>query len=149
MARLFLDSNVIIEGVFRAGTHSAVVLWQCSNRLNQAVITPYVVDEVELALLRKAERMPLSDAEALMAEYFRFVETARPEMIVLDENAPEIRQASIIHHLHDIPVLAAAIKAKPDWLLSRNRDHFTNDVAARTGLRIATPDEFLRQTMTL
>jgi hypothetical protein len=46
-----------------------------------------------------------------------------------------------------VPVLAAAIKAKPDWVPSLNRKHFSDDIAQRTGLRIATPEEFLRQTI--
>jgi hypothetical protein len=41
-------------------------------------------------------------------------------------------------------VLAAALASQPDWLLSLNRKHFTDQLAGRTGLRIATPLEFFR-----
>jgi hypothetical protein len=41
-------------------------------------------------------------------------------------------------------VLAAAMKALPDWVLTYNTAHFTAEVAVRTGLRIATPEEFLK-----
>ena len=59
--------------------------------------------------------------------------------------AQEITAVSrIIRHLNDAPVLAAAINAQADWLLSNNTEHFTPAVARRTGLRIATPYQFFR-----
>jgi len=39
---------------------------------------------------------------------------------------------------------AIAMEAKPDWLLTHSTKHFTQAVAQRTGLRIATPLEFFR-----
>lgn len=57
----------------------------------------------------------------------------------------ESRQARApIRHANDAPVLAA-LKALPDWVLTDNTAHFAAEVSARTGLRIATPEEFLRQ----
>ena len=59
---------------------------------------------------------------------------------------PEFEAASrLIRHRNDAPVLAAALKAKPDWLLSSNTAHFSPAVAKRTGLRIAAPADFLDQ----
>ena len=143
MPRLFLDSNVIIDGVISPWSASHVVLTLCAKRLQQAVIATYVIDEVETAWLE----MPSSKAEHWINDYLKFIDLSRPEKIVVEDDSPEMRQARIIHHVHDIPVLAAAIKAKPDWLLSRNRNHFSDDIATRTGLRISTPAEFLRQTL--
>ena len=59
---------------------------------------------------------------------------------------PEFEAATrLIRHRNDAPVLAAALKAKPDWLLSSNTAHFSPAVAKRTGLRIAAPADFLDQ----
>jgi predicted nucleic acid-binding protein len=69
MARLFLDSNIIIEGLLSAWTHSRVVLGLYSKRAHQAVIASYVIGEVEAALVRKAGQMASSEAETLLAEY--------------------------------------------------------------------------------
>jgi hypothetical protein len=52
---------------------------------------------------------------------------------------------AFIRHVHDVPVLVTAIKASPDWFITANTAHFTPEVAARTGLRIVTPHEFLAQ----
>jgi hypothetical protein len=48
----------------------------------------------------------------------------------------------LIRHAPDVPVLLSAMAAKPDWLLTHNMKHFTQAVAVRCGLRIATPVEF-------
>jgi hypothetical protein len=47
----------------------------------------------------------------------------------------------LIRHAPDVPVLPSAMAAKPDWRLTHNTKHFTQAVAARCGLRIATPVE--------
>jgi hypothetical protein len=49
----------------------------------------------------------------------------------------------MIRHAADVPVLSA-IAGEPDWLLTHIAKHFTNTVAQRTSLRIATPAEFFR-----
>jgi hypothetical protein len=50
---------------------------------------------------------------------------------------------SFIHHQNDVPVLVTAIKSNPDWLVTSNIEHFNEEVALKTGLRIATPRQFL------
>ena len=49
-----------------------------------------------------------------------------------------------IRRLNDVSVLVTAVKAQPDWLLTSNTEHFDAGVAARTGLRIVAPRDFLR-----
>jgi RHS repeat-associated protein len=46
-------------------------------------------------------------------------------------------------------VLLSAMASKPDWLLTHNTRHFTQLVAARTGLRVAAPAEFFRTLSSL
>jgi hypothetical protein len=41
-------------------------------------------------------------------------------------------------------VLLSVIASKPDWLLTHNTRHFTQTVATRTSLRIATPADFFQ-----
>jgi hypothetical protein len=50
----------------------------------------------------------------------------------------------LIRHAADVPVLLSAMASKPDWLLTHNTKHFTNAVAERAVLRIATPAEFFQ-----
>lgn len=51
---------------------------------------------------------------------------------------------TLIRHMNDVPVLVTAIKAKPDWLVTANVEHFSPEVAKRIGLKIVTPYQFLQ-----
>src|SRR5436190_12964045 len=88
MARLFLDSNVILSGLLSAWTSSHLTLMLCAKGFYRMVTTPYVIEEVENALLRIALQKQVSQADSLLDDYSLFVEIARPEIISLDENAP-------------------------------------------------------------
>lgn len=55
-----------------------------------------------------------------------------------------IRWIAIIE-AKDAPILAAAVLAKVDRLLSLNTKDFTPEVAAQSGLTIQTPAEFVRE----
>jgi hypothetical protein len=74
----------------------------------------------------------------------RLMQLAHPEIIPFPD-ADSVRQSRhLIRHAADVPVLLSAIEAKPDWLLTHNIDHFTPEVARKTGLRISTPRGFFR-----
>lgn len=50
-----------------------------------------------------------------------------------------------LRHLNDVPAVVSAMQARPDWVISTNTAHWNAQLAARTGLRIATPRAFLEQ----
>jgi hypothetical protein len=62
----------------------------CAKGFYRMVTTPYVIEEVENALLRIALQKQIRQAETLLDDYSLFVEIARPEIVALDENSPEI-----------------------------------------------------------
>jgi predicted nucleic acid-binding protein len=100
--------------------------------------------EVERALLARLARdndegMRLIDDYALALKLLAPERTGR---ITQDEFESH---RSLIRHINDVPVLVTAIKARPDWLVTANTEHFNEEVAGRTGLRIATPHEFLTE----
>ena len=45
--------------------------------------------------------------------------------------------------MNDLPAVVSAMEARPDWVISTNTAHWNDELAARTGLRIATPQDFL------
>lgn len=97
-----------------------------TRRLLKEEANAYLLKELEVLLSKlKTERIPhATDKEFLHA-------------------------AKLIDHDNDIPVLAAAIKAKPDWLLTDNIRHFNASVAKATGLTIVTPTQFLKRAGTI
>jgi predicted nucleic acid-binding protein len=144
MQSIFLDSNILLEGMRSRWGLSKAVLSLCAARIHQLMLAQHVISEVEGALLEVLRGGSAEEADELLADYFTFIDKARPIIVPLARIEEITAAARIIHHLNDAPVLAAAINAGPDWLLSNNTQHFTPTVARRTGLRIATPYQFFR-----
>ena len=147
--RLFLDSNVLTGGIVSPwGLDKAALSW-CAARLCKLVLAEVVRDEVEENLLLHAERMSALNADELIEHYHRLVKLTGPEIVSYPAQALVQSSRHLIRHAADVPVLLSAIASKPDWLLTHNTKHFTQTVANRTGLRIATPAEFFRTLSSL
>jgi predicted nucleic acid-binding protein len=144
MQTLFLDSNILLEGMRSRWGLSKAVLSLCAARIHQLVLAQHVITEVEGVLIEVLQGKPAEEVHELLEDYFTFIAKARPVVVPLATTQEIAAAARIIHHFNDAPVLAAAINARPDWLLSNNTEHFTPTVARRTGLRIATPYQFFQ-----
>jgi O-methyltransferase involved in polyketide biosynthesis len=106
------------------------------------VLSPYVEAEVERALLNRLARNP-EEGSRLIDDYALTLQLLAPDRTERITREEFDVYRSLIRHSNDVPVLVTAIKARPDWLVTSNTEHFTPDVAARTGLRIVTPHELL------
>jgi predicted nucleic acid-binding protein len=142
--RLFLDSNVLTGGIVSRWGLDKAALALCAARVCKLVLAEVVRDEVEENLLLQAERLPGLEADELVEHYQRLVKLTNPEMVPYPDEALVQANRSLIRHEADVPVLLSAMASKPDWLLTHNTKHFSQAVAKRTGLRIATPAEFFR-----
>jgi len=147
--RLFLDSNVLTGGIVSPWGLDKAVLSLCAARLCRLVLAEIVRDEVEENLLLHAERLPALDADELIEHYRRLVKLTDPEIVPYPEKTLVQSNPHLTRHAADVPVLLSAMFSKPDWLLTHNTKHFTQAVANRTGLRIATPVEFFRTLSSL
>jgi predicted nucleic acid-binding protein len=142
LQRVFPDSNVLIEGLFAPWSASRAILILARARVFRMVLSPYVQEEVERALLN---RLASSEAEGscVIDDYALALTLLAPELTARITREEFDQCRPLIHHIHDVPVLATAVQARPDWLVTSNTAHFTQEVAARTGPRIVTPHEFL------
>jgi predicted nucleic acid-binding protein len=147
--RLFLDSNVLTGGIVSPWGLDKAALSLCAARLCRLVLAEIVRDEVEENLLLHAERLPSVDADELLEHYRRLIELTNPEMVPYPSESLVISSRQLIRQAADVPVLVSAMASKPDWLLTHNTKHFTQVVAKRTGLRIATPAKFFRTLSSL
>lgn len=71
---------------------------------------------------------------------------ARPEHLpwpTPDELRIHAPRLSVVRHDNDMPAVVAAAIARPDRVLSTNTAHWNADLAARTGLRVLHPADFL------
>ena len=142
--RLFLDSNVLTGGMVSAWGLDKAVLSLCAARVARLVLAEVVRLEVEQNLLLHAERMDKAQASRLLADYGELIRLTKPEVVAPPPAEEVARSRHLIRHAADVPVLLSAMRSRPDWLLTRNSHHFTQAVAERTGVRIATPSEFFR-----
>lgn len=141
--RVFVDSNVLIEGLFSPWSNSRAILVLARSGLFRLVLSPYVEDEVEGVLLRRFAADDQGGGR-LIDDYARALDLLDPERLERVTRSELDAHRAFIRHQHDVPVLVTAIKARPDWLVTSNTEHFSPAVAARTGLRIVTPHQFLR-----
>jgi predicted nucleic acid-binding protein len=147
--RLFLDSNGLTAGIVSRWGLDKAVLSLCAARLCKLVLAEVVRDEVEENLLLHAERLPTLEADELVEHYRQLVKLTDPEMVPFPAAVLVQSSRHLIRHAADVPVLLSAMASKPDWLLTHNTKHFTEAVAKRAGLRIATPAEFFRTLSSL
>lgn len=147
IARLFLDSNVLTGGLVARWGLDKAVLSLCAAHTCQMLLASVVQEEVERNLLKKALAfgMDRQAANQLLSDYDRLIQLANPEIIAYPDKNIVLQSRPLIRHAADVPVLVSAINAQPDWLLTNNTEHFTPEVAQKTGLRIVTPARFFRE----
>lgn len=114
----------------------------CQSGGLSACALPYVEAEVERALLKRLAR-DSEEGSLLIDDYALALKLLAPERTERITREEFDAHRALIRHINDVPVLVTAIKAQPDWLVTANIERFNADVAARTGLNIATPREFL------
>jgi predicted nucleic acid-binding protein len=142
--RLFLDSNVLTDGIVSPWGIDKATLSLCAAKVCKLVLADVVREEVEENLLLHAERLPSLDADRLIEDHRRLMKLTDPELIPYPAQDLVRSSRHLIRHASDVPVLLSAMASKLDWLLTHNTKHFTKTVAQRKALRIATPAEFFR-----
>jgi len=145
--RLFLDSGVFLEGVLAPWSVSRAILIHARRRAFTLILAEYVQREVEKNLLDLLAHNPELGNEAIDT-YSTLLRLLKPERIPLPTKEEVDKYRHLIRHQADVPVLVSALNAVPDWFLTTNTRHFTPQVAARTGLKITTPQAFL-QSLTI
>lgn len=140
--KLLLDSNILTDGLFSRFGLSKAVLALCAAKTCRLCLSEYVKMEVERNILKKVGVLPDAAVERLIEDYNQFIQLSRPIVIPPAEESRVIANRALIRHFADVPVVLAAMDGKVDWVITRNRDHFTDQVAEKIGIRIASPSEF-------
>ena len=150
--RIFLDTGVVIDGATRAWGWGAAraVLTLCTQRDRITVVWAQAVeDELRQHLARLASQYSADHVQAISDSVdgwlarVRRESWPRPTPEALRQAAPDILPA--LRHLKDLPPVVSAMQARADWTISGNARHWNAALAQRTGLRILTPQAFLRQ----
>ncbi len=136
MRRIFADSSVLIAGCGSRTGASHAVLIMAEIGLFKLVISDQVLEECDRNIRKKIP--------AAMPIFTELLAAINPE-IQPDPSLEESSQWAAIIEAKDTPILAAAVLANVDRLLSLNTKDFTAEVAAQSGLIIQTPAEFVTE----
>jgi predicted nucleic acid-binding protein len=133
MTRVFVDASVLFSAAYSEKGSSREILRKGLRHEIVLVVSGFVIEEARRNLLRKAP--------PALETFDQLMELLSPE-IVADPTLREVEAAGSYINLKDAPVLAAAIGAKVDYLLTLDRKHFIDDprVGRESGLNIVTPD---------
>jgi len=139
----FLDSSALIaDAISPSGAARILLLLAEAEKLN-IIISEQVIEETERSLAKKSPQN--------LPDFRRFIKVINP--IIVQISSEEITNCLyMISDPTDAPILAAAIKAKADFLVTHNRRHFLDDpkVAKKSGLKIGTPGDalsWIRETL--
>ena len=134
--RIFLDTNILISGIFFEGNESTIL-----DMVELDLITSEdVVDELKKITKKKFKYLGGRTLEIALLEIDRAlydIETVSREKYM--GNFAKAKE--LIAHEKDIPILAAALYAKVDYLLTGDSHFFTDKVKAV--IKIRTTREFL------
>jgi putative PIN family toxin of toxin-antitoxin system len=134
--RVFLDASVLFSAAYSRSGASREILRSALRREIIAVVSRQVVEEARRNLKRKAP----TAVEALE----QLMELLSPE-VAADPSLSELQAAASYVNLKDAPIIAAAVKANVEYLVTLDRAHFLDDpkVARESGLSMLTPDKLL------
>lgn len=136
-ARLFLDTGVMIEGLYSSWGVSKAVLIHATQR---DLYTIVLAEAVERELRRNVAGRAVVD----LAGWLRRVRLERwPALSPTDVQGYQQALLPVLRHVNDLPAVVAAVRTQSDWVISSNREHWGEELAARTGLRIVTPQDFI------
>ena len=132
---IFLDSNVIISGLYSSkGAPGAIMKYFIDGKLI-VVISQRVLEEVIFNINKKIP-------EILPA--LRKILLNSPPEIIKNPTFEEASKWKEVINRQDANILAAAVIADPDYLITGDKHFFENpDITKKTGLNIVTPVKFL------
>jgi predicted nucleic acid-binding protein len=140
LPRIFVDTSTIYAGLgSRTGASNALLIIGEIGLL-RIVTCPYVIDEVERNITLKAPE--------LRNRYQELIRNGQWE-ISLDPSIEEVRPWVTVIRPKDAPVLAGAIKAKADRLVTLDKHDFTPEVGLKSGLIITSPGALIRELRSL
>ena len=139
--KILIDSNILIDGIrSNWSAAKALLIMMREVDLFQVFISKISVEEVEDFLIR-------NDQETFIDDYINYlklvkvIELPPPSQEIVLEYKKDILPA--LKHLADLPIAVTAIQNDIDWIISNNREHFSEALSKKTGIKITSASEFL------
>ncbi|MDP3771792.1 MAG: PIN domain-containing protein [bacterium] len=134
--RVFVDTSALLAGLNSPNGAAGAILAACFSKRLIPVISRQVIEEAERNIEMKFP--------ALHRAWEAFLRI--PPELAPDPSLRQIRKVHQILPTSDAPILASALKAHPDALVTWNtRDFLRKEVMLRTPFPIFIPRDFLKQ----
>lgn len=134
--RIFLDTNILLSGIFFEGNESKIL-----DLVEMELITcEDVIEELHKVVYKKLKYLKDRTFEIAMLEVNRavsditIVKRASYRRLLPDADR-------LITHKKDVPILAAVLSTSPDYFLTGDLHFLTTEV--RRAVRVMTAREFL------
>ncbi len=141
MIRVFLDANVYFAGFFSKEGASSVILELAHRKKITIVSSRLVLREADRNLRRKTDPKTLKS-------FHRYLQQVKIYVVPTPEDSALQRYESHIHP-KDVPVLAATVESRADYLITLDRKHFfTSQVSFFSKkVKVLTPGDFLKKLL--
>lgn len=134
ISRVFLDTSAILAGLNSPHGAAGIILAACFAHQLVPVISRQIVDEAERVI---AEKFP-----KLYAGWIAFL--LIPPQVAPQPTLSQIRKAYRLLPTSDAPILAAALKARPDAFITWNTRHFMRPAVVEAApFPVLRPGDFL------
>lgn len=138
--RVFVDTSALLAGLNSPHGAAGTILAACFSHDIIAVVSPQIIEEAERNIPLKFPHLATAWAAFLLT----------PPKVTRTPSLTEIQQAHKILPTSDAPILASAIKAKPDALITWNtKDFLRKEVIASVSFPILIPQQFLQRFMNI
>lgn len=116
--RALLDTNILVSGLFFQGPERRLLVLALRGRFTP-ILAQDSVEEIQRVVLRKFQRDPrLPRAMTLLAAIL-----AKTEVVPRERYAARVKEAlGLVRDAKDAPILAAALAAQVEALISGDRD---------------------------
>lgn len=136
--RVFLDTSVVFAAILSPGGGARKLFLLAEAGVLRLVVGPTVLKECDEVIRRKAPGSSPKLAQLLAAAQ---TETSAPP------SKRELKTAqSHVRYVPDAHVLAEAIRAKPDWFVTHDKEHFLKSRSKiKLPFEIGTPGDLIQR----
>lgn len=134
--KVFLDTSALIAGIASVKGAARAVLQLAETGLIKIIVSRQVIVEADRNIEDKLPEM--------LGEYRKFIELLAPSLVD-DPSHGEIKRFLTVINPDDAPILAAAVNADADFLITWDKKHFIGkNIHVHPDMKIVTPGEFLK-----
>jgi len=133
--KVVLDTNVLASGTLNAQTPPGQLLDAWRERAFDLIISQYILDELAETL-----QDPYFQARTTAGQRAAFLHLLRDEAIL---TAIEVDVAGAATHPEDDSILATAVSAQADYLITGDRPLINKLSGSFRGVQLLTPRAFL------